>query len=481
MNTQEFWNIHKKKIAIIAGVSVAVLILVIGVVFFFVNGKVNPVEGQAVLTGEKGSSGILSFSGTTIMESNQVKLDVEGLSEGLLVEKVYIEPGTELQEGNMILKFTEESLAFAREELEQAKREAEMAFHAEEIKYEQSKITLRYDKERAVLEGEQAKDEYNETVAELDERVKQAQQALNEAKTQISEYEKIIEVKSSQDPFKVKAYKKVYDDNLALLTKQIDQNGFTWEQVVNGSEADITDGQIYVLQRFYKVLEQNLADYKQAQADYDDAVADATLNLQTLKLSLSALEAELSEAQADYETDVRLAKLTMEQKQADAEHAQADYVAKLEQAQADYEDKKKAKEAAEERLTKLAQRVGAGYFYASYSGSVLQVMAAEGEYLTAGSRILEYSNQEMLTVSFPVEQTNIAAIAVGDTAYIKAEEGGSFQGTVIEMNPIPKSDESTGITYEVKVALGEEAEQLEADETVTVMFRIGGTSDEEAN
>lgn len=480
MKIQEFYQIHKKKIAavLLMMMMILVLILIAGVVFFFVRGNKKPTGGQEVLFGEE-SGEIATYESVIEMEPYQVKFDVEGLSEGLWIEELYAECGDTLSEGDRVIRFSEESVAFARAELEQAKRDAEMALHTGKVAYEESKITLRYEKERAVLKGELAKEVYDDTVEALKERENKANEALNEAKAKISEYEKLLDAKSSQDPYQVKAYKKIYDDNLKLLTKQMEQNGYTWEQVVEGSVEVTQSEKLYVLQQLYDVLEQNLEDYENAQETYNEAVAEATINLQTTKLGLSALEAEVQEAKAAYETDVSKAKLVMEQKQTAAEHAQEDYVTKLEAAEAEYNRLLKAKENAEENLVNFARLVGTGYYYASQNGTILQMGVGEERYLTEDTIILEYGSMENLAVTVSVEQASVANIAVGDVAYIKTAEHGGFQGSVVEMSPIPLTEGDLESAYKVKVALEGNTEDFVAGERVTVMFRVGGTANEE--
>lgn len=489
MKIDEFIEIHKKKIIVIAGIVAGLLFLVVGGIFFFVNGreKDNLSEEQEVVVQEVKDmaevyqdEAVLVLQGVTETVVKQEEFAQEGLAEGLWIEEMYVTVGEAFHEGDRILKFSEESLELAREQLEQVQRDAELAFHAFEIEYEQSKITLRYDKEKAVLAGEQAQAVYDEAVAELSGSVERAKEALTEAKTQIKAYEKIIEGNSSQDPFNVDDYQKLYEENKQILTKKIDEYGFSWDEVVYGNGSAITSEQLLVLQKFYKILEQNLADYEQAQTDYEDAVADAKLNLQTLELSLSALEAELSEAKADYDTKVLAEKKILEQKKADAEHAQTDYVTKLDKLESDYKVLKKAVEDAGENLKNFEKNVGTGYYCATQDGTILWTELGAMQYLGGEQILFAYTTPLEMTVKLTVDQSQIAGIAVGDVAYIKSAKEGSYQATVKEIDLSSQLDNNTDVFYDVTLALSGEIEKLEAGETVTVMFRIGGTANEEA-
>lgn len=504
MKIKEFCGKHKKKIAIIIIISVALLILEIAVVFFLLSEKGDSKlpfgQGNFALGGMTVTEDMVSASGITSIGVTQENFEVEGLTEGLLVEEIYVTSGQELEEGSKILKLSEESVNTARKELEKALKSADLEYRAGVIEYEQNKINAQYDKEMAVLKGQQAQAVYEETIASLNSNVLRAQEALDETNEQIAEYREIVNGDDYYETFKVGEYKALYDDNLKLLTTRMEEYGFSWEQVISGggqmggmsggmmrtvSGSDAGAGnmsqQLGVLQSLYRVLEQNLADYEQAQADYEDAVANARLNLQTLEYSVSSLEEALGQAKANYETQLLQAKLTLEQTLAAADRAERDCETALEKAESDYELLKDAKEDAEENLALFESSVGDGYYYASQSGTILRTMPRAEQYMSSGSTIFMYNNPNEMIVTVSVDQKDIAAIEVGGEAYIEAGEYGSFRGSVTQVNPVSSSDSRTNVTYSVTVALTDEAGELPTNETVAVIFGIGGTANEKKN
>lgn len=515
MKIQDYCRTHKKKVVIIVVSLVTVLVIAGGAAFFFLrrtggNGSYfqqeNAAFGSISISGD-----IVSASGITSVGMTQENFEVENLTEGLLVEEVYAASGDEMQEGDAILKLSEESVAEVREELEKTLREADLAYRAGIIEYEQSRITARYDRDMAVLEGEQAKEVYDETIASLASGVERAQEALDEANEKIAEYQEIIAGGDYYVTYKVGEYKSLYEDNLRILTSKMEEWGVTWSQVVSGSGqsaagagltgttavgsasasvsgSDIgssvttaSSGQLSILQSLYRVLEQNLQDYEQAQEDYEDAVANAELNLQTLELSLSSLKEALVEAQSDYDTQVLQAKLTYEKTLASAARADSDYETALEKAESDYEELKEAKEDAEENLALFENSVGDGYYYAAGSGTILRVMIRAGQYLTSDSTIFLYTNPEEMSVTVSVDQTDIATVAVGEEAYVESAEYGSFQGVVTQIDPVSQSGSRTNVTYNVTVELTGNTGDLQTNTSVTVLFGLGGTGDEETN
>ncbi len=531
MKIQDFCRTHKRKIIIIAVLCLTVLSIVGVVSFLFLRNNTRPNapfgQGDFMVGGVAVGEEVVSASGITSVGITQENFEVEGLTEGLLVEEVYVSSGEELKEGDKILKLSEESVATAREELEKTLKSAQLAYRAGVIEYEQNKITIQYDRDLTVLVGEQAQEIYNETIQALSDSVKQAQEKLDNTKEEIAEYQELVNGDDYYETFKVGEYKELYDENLEILKTKMEEWGVTWAQVVSGAgaaggmnasgatsieqtgsfeegsmgeilngksaagsvsgsdavqaQSDVYSQYVSVLQSLYRVLEQNLADYEQAQEEYEDAVANARLNLQTLELSLSSLEAALTQAQADYDTQILQAKLTLEQSLAAANRAENDYETEMEKAESDYESLKDATEEALENLELFEKSVGDGYYYASQSGTILRVMAQKEQYLNSEGTIFMYNNPKEMTVTVSVDQSDIAQIEVGEEAYIESSEYGSFKGTVTQINPVSQSDSRTNVTYQVTVALTNDIGNLQTNETVTVLFGVGGTANEETN
>lgn len=438
-----------------------------------------------------GMTGAVMASGVTSVGMSQESFQVENLTQGLLVEEIYASSGEEVSENDGILKLSEDSVAQAREELENLLKEADLAYRTGTIEYEQNLITAKYDRDIAVLGGKYAQEIYDQTVASLKNSVESASEALEEAKEQIAEYQAIVEGDDYYNTYKVGEYKALYDENLQLLKDRMEEWGVSWSQVTSGGGMGAGQsvsnmgsdpyGYVTVLSGLYSVLEQNLADYEQALADYEDASANARLNLQTLELSLSSLEGALAQAQENYDTQVLQAKLTMETSLAEAERAESDYETALEKAESDYEALKDTWEDALENLELFETSVGDGYYHVSGSGTIMNLGVREGQYLTTDSVIFLYQNLEEVTITVSVDQADISAIAVGEEVYVESSDYGSFRGTVTSINPISTSQSRASVTYQVTVLLNSDVATLPANETVTVLFGVGGNADEEEN
>lgn len=501
MKRKGFCKKKQRKVIVIA-VSLGVVLLITAgaAIYCFRKGTSG---GSFFLEGGKGgfsmTEGAVSGSGVISPGVTQENFQVEDLETKLEIEEVCISSGTEIEAGTKILKLSKDSVEEAREELEKKALEAELAYRAGAIEYEKSKITAEYEYNSAVLSGEQAGEVYAETVAGLKNTVEKANKALQDAREQITEYETYVRDDSYRAYFKVDEYQALYDENLKLLTDRMDEWGVSWSQVTggNGGQTGETSAQnitvpdmsagvstvssgdgggssqssqyVKVLAALYGVLEQNGKDLEQAQNDYEDAETNARFELQTLELQLPSLEKAVEEARKSYETQLLQAELTYETALANAERAQSEYSTALEKAESDYEDLKHDYEDAKENLALFESSVGDGYYLASGSGSVLRTMVRAGQYLTCGSTVFVYSDPDRMTVTVPVDQSQIAEISVGEPASVMTGTE-IYEGIVSQIDPVTASESRTSVTYHVTVSLEGETGELTSNQSVTVVF-----------
>lgn len=479
-----------KKIILIV-VTLFVVLAVGGILIYYyfqdnATAENNSSQGQMMGGGFTNSEDMVSAYGVTSIGVTDKVFEVENMTGTLYVEEVYISSGTEVEEGTKILKISEDSVEDTRKELTDLLREAELAYRAGAIEFEQSKITAAYERDNTLLSGEQAQEVYNETISGLEDSVEQALEELTDAKEEIAEYEAAISGNTYYEDYEVEKYKKIYDDNLALLKSRMEEWGVSWQQVTSGSGGSMGGGAgggqsqvgtdyASILASLYSVLEQNLEDYEQAQSDYEEAVGNAELDLQTLQLNLSSLEQAYSEAKSKYDTSILEAKLTYETSLSESEQAESNYETDIEKAQMDYDTLLDAKEDAAANLALFEETVGDGYLYAEEAGTILRMMMrAEGE-ITTDSRLFSYSNPDEMTVTVSVDQADISKLSVGDSAVLQSDTSGNFEGIVTQISPVSSSSSRTSVTYSVTVKVSGDTSALTSNETVTVLFGMGGT------
>ena len=473
-----------------------ILVLAIGggsvtaVVILHKNGNATAFSMPGNMAGLTLTEDMVAASGVTNVGITEETFDVENLTTNLEIEEVYVVSGEEVTAEDKILKLTEESVAEARKELERALEDAELSYRTGKIEYEQNLITAEYTRDSAILTGQQAKEVYDETVASLQSAVTRAEEELQDAEDDIAEYESYVNDGSYKSYFKVDEYQAIYDENLKALTDKMDEWGISWSQVTGGggsvqigggAGANMQSGGMSnasILASLYSVLEQNLKDLEEAQEKYEDAVTNASFNLQTLQLKLPSLQQAVTEAKENYEIQLAQAKLTYETSLSSAERAESDYNTTVEKAESDLASLESTYEDAKENLELFESSVGDGYFYASEDGTILRTMVRAEQTLTSDAVVFVYSNPKELTVTVSVEQSDIAKLTVGDSAYVQTSAGSGYTGVITAIDPVSSSDSRTSVTYSVTVQINVEDEEdsLSANESVTVVF---GMTEEE--
>ena len=473
-----------------------ILVLAIGggsvtaVVILHKNGNATAFSMPGNMAGLTLTEDMVAASGVTNVGITEETFDVENLTTNLEIEEVYVVSGEEVTAEDKILKLTEESVAEARKELERALEDAELSYRTGKIEYEQNLITAEYTRDSAILTGQQAKEVYDETVASLQSAVTRAEEELQDAEDDIAEYESYVNDGSYKSYFKVDEYQAIYDENLKALTDKMDEWGISWSQVTGGggsvqigggAGANMQSGGMSnasILASLYSVLEQNLKDLEEAQEKYEDAVTNASFNLQTLQLKLPSLQQAVTEAKENYEIQLAQAKLTYETSLSGAERAESDYNTTVEKAKSDLAALKSTYEDAKENLELFESSVGDGYFYASEDGTILRTMVRAEQALTSDAVVFVYSNPKELTVTVSVDQSDIAKLTVGDSAYVQSSAGSGYTGVITAIDPVSSSSSRTSVTYSVTVQINVEDEEdsLSANESVTVVF---GMTEEE--
>ena len=432
---------------------------------------------------------MIAASGVTNVGITEASFDVENLTTELEIEEVYAVSGEEVTAGDKILKLTEDSVEEARKELERALEDAELAYRTGAIEHEQNLITAEYTRDSAILTGQQAKEVYDETVASLQSAVTRAEEELQDVEDDIAEYESYVNDGSYKSYFKVDEYQAIYDENLKALTDKLDEWGISWSQITGGSAGSVQAGgtagnvlgssgqdsnssNVKTLASLYSILEQNLKDLEEAQEKYEDAVTNASFNLQTLQLKLSSLQQAVTEAKENYEIQQAQAKLTYETSLSGAERAESDYNTTVEKVKSDLAALKSTYEDAKENLELFESSVGDGYFYASEDGTILRTMVRAEQALTSDAVVFVYSNPKELTVTVSVDQSDITKLTVGDSAYVQSSAGSGYTGVITAIDPVSSSSSRTSVTYSVTVQINVEDEEdsLSANESVTVVF-----------
>ena len=135
----------------------------------------------------------LKYEGTTEMSTVDYNLELDGFAAELVVEKVYVEAGEQVKEGDQILKLTEESCQEALNYYEAAVLRAENTLTDAQREYEQGILEAKSEYEMTKTEAEQAEfvREYQEQ--ELSDTIAAYEEIQPEIEEKISEVQNGIE------------------------------------------------------------------------------------------------------------------------------------------------------------------------------------------------------------------------------------------------------------------------------------------------
>ncbi len=482
-------KLKKSKGSVFLKLMIAVLlILLLAAVAVFLFLKIRyKEEGQgdfpsmeSVGFGEQTASDVVVASGVTGIGMIQEVFPIENLTEGLEIEAVLVDSGTEITAETPIVKFTDSSMETVRESLEIALRDADLAYRSGMIEYEQAMIQAEATYQNALLNGSFAEAVYRENISGLEDHVEEAKEALAEAKAELAEFE--TNLANGTYAANLEKWQKEYDTAYKLLTDTMNTWGFQWNEVTTGRRGDQwgrTEREQYLQasQDMYDTLEIIRKYLTEAEEEYEEKVTNAATYRQLLNYELPQKEEAYATAQANYETSLVRAKLTKETSLAEAELAEKNYETNLEKAKSDLDILEEAYQEAEENLTVFETQMGTGYYYPTKTGTVLRTNVRAGRKVTSGSTMLMISNYEEMTVTVSVDQADIAKISVGDSAMIYSEDNGMASGRVKSVNPVSSSSGSS-VTYSVTVEVGE-ASNFSNNDSVYVYFTVGG-KDEEA-
>ncbi len=139
------------------------------------------------------SSSSSSSTSSTSSSSSTSSTSSSSKTTSLEVEEVYVAVGQTVNEGDALLKFTDDSVTEYREALEQAVTEAKTAVSEAALSAEEQKLSASYSYNLSVATGSVAEETYNATIQELQDAVDDAQEAVDESQILLTYYQEQID------------------------------------------------------------------------------------------------------------------------------------------------------------------------------------------------------------------------------------------------------------------------------------------------
>lgn len=463
---------------------------------------------------DRESGGVMA-AGTTAVGVKAVTFEIDFLEDtSLYVEKVYLANGDSVKAGDKYIKFTEESITDAREELESAALRAQLAYRSGQISDGESRLQAKYTYDRTLLEAQFAKQVYDDTIAQLDADYAQSAETYEQAQQEYNEYLGRVQNNTFYEDYEIASLKKAYEEAAELYAERKDYWEVTEEELKSGASENMGmmtlsgaageeamsgegagEGGDRELSGFgdlgqranqeaqnerkwilktMSLLEQEAEEaeekYTAALEEYESEIASAELTLQKLLNKLETAREDFTDAEVSYQKQSLNAKTVYETAVAKGKTAQNDYDTQLTSLKDTLDRLQDAKEEADGNLALFETLVGDGYLYMKESGTVLMLMAQEGQTLTGGSMIFAYSNPEQISVSVSVGQDDIAKLYVGETASVVIADHGSYSGVIETINPVALSNSRTSVSYAVTVNLQGDVSGLDANLTASVIF-----------
>lgn len=166
---RKVWKERKKKV-VIAGVVIAVCLLIVLAIAVFTEIKHRKMQetGKDMKNPpEMAASDAVTGSGTTLVGMVEEEFDIDYLEDDLYIEEVYVSSGDEIEAGGKILKFSEDSVTAARKQLEKIVTTAALDYRIGAISYKQSKLDEKKTYDLSIKNGELAQGVYDDAIAAL--------------------------------------------------------------------------------------------------------------------------------------------------------------------------------------------------------------------------------------------------------------------------------------------------------------------------
>lgn len=370
----------------------------------------------------------------------------ETVQKYLKIEKIYVASGQRIEEGDALIKLTEDSVSDVRRLLESAVVDARSAYNEAEAEYNLSVLEAQTTYDTQLVESEYAASIYSSKSQSVTNDIEAIQVEINQRNANISLLEEALE--------------QAKEDYAEALE--------TYESACQSLEAaDIDHTENFMTY-------QNA--YVSAQTQYQNAktaLEQAQQNLEDNTEEIASLEEQLANAQAKSAIDMLDAKEAYEEALIEGDNAQTTYNAQLESLEETLNEAEEEKNQVEEKLQAFEDFVGEdGILYADGSGIVTQVGYEAGDNLVQSGVILSYAAPDDMTISVDVTQEDVVDFAVGDLVEIlfTAYEDTPYEGTILSIDTTATARNSNTISYTVVIGVNGDTELLYGGMTADITF-----------
>lgn len=369
----------------------------------------------------------------------------ETVQKYLKIEEVYVKTGERLSEGDILYRFTQDSISDVRMLLENAAAKAQAAYTEAQAEYNLSALEAETD--AAILKVEE---QYASSIHETSSLSVANETALLQVE---------IEKRTA---------------NISLLQKKLEEA----TEDYNEAAKDYQDAQKPVLEEENNTVNfmSMQKSYLNLQTQYENAkkaLQEAEQALEDNDREIAAYQEKLEDVVAKSRISTLEADETYQESVINGENARVTYEAELESLKETLKEAEDEKDQIEKQLSAFEAFVGEdGCLYAEEAGIVTEVFYEAGDSLRDIGAMLSYAAPDDMTISVDVTQEDIVDLNVGDKVDITFTAYGdtAYEGSIRSIDTTATSRESNAVSYTVVIAVEGDTALLYSGMTADVIF-----------
>ena len=384
--------------------------------------------------------------GTSTSEDEEDEEEEETVQKYLRVEEIAVAPGQRVQTGDLLVRFTEDSVKGVRQLLESALVDAKADYNEAESEYELSALEAQTTYEMQMITRKYASDIYQNASAAVGNDIVSMQIEIQQCNAKVAGLEeKIQEAQESYD----EAY-----EAYVCAKKTMDCT-------------DTTNPDNFM-------IVQN--EYLNAQSRFqnaENALKQAKENLEANAAQIEKLQKEVALAQAKKTIEQLEVKETYLEGVINGDNAEITYNATLESLKEELQEAEETLKNVEEQMQVFEAFVGEdGSLYADGEGIVTEVSYEVGDRLMTAGTVVSYAEPTDMTITVDVTQEDVVSLAVGSPVEIRftAYKDVKYEGTIRSINTTATSRESATISYEVVIGVEGDTAALYGGMTADITF-----------
>ena len=387
----------------------------------------------------------LDLDVSTDDEDDEEEDEEDVVQKYLKIEEVYVKSGQRISEGDLLYKFTEDSVSDVRMLLQSAAVEAQSEYAQAQAEYNLSALEAKAEYESQKLAGEYASSIYQNEKESVENEITAIQMEINQRTANISSLQEQLDEATEN-------YNEIWAEFKDAEKPSIENDSNT----VN----------FMIMQKSYLNLQTQYENAKSALSRAQQSLEENAAEIESLKKEMSVLAAKKTVSKLDAEA-------TYQENKISGENAQITYDAQMESLKETLKEAEEEKEKITEQLEAFEAFVGEdGCLYADGTGIVTQVSYEAGDRLRNTGTMVSYATPADMTISVDVTQEDIVDLKVGDKVDITftAYEDTSYEGSIQSINTTATSTESNTVSYTVVIAVEGDTSQLYGGMTADIIF-----------